>query len=430
MKAKLNPNLLIARRNGDYLDPDGSIMENTGRFGRRNNNTLVVGSAGTGKTAGKGYEEILSGAGGASMVISDVKGTLYEKCAPTLKNMGYKILQLDFIAPQKSMHYNPFDNMKNTNDVQKISNMIVYLNVNREALRDPFWEQAEQMHANCCLGYFLEDGRGFEKSFYGLNRMLSTFDADALANGRSCDATKIFEAHRTAYKKRTGKESWAYEQFKKFTGLSERTFSTVQVSLYSDLCDLDTIEMREMTRCSDFDIKSLADEKTALFVNVSDTDRSKDTAINILYTQIMDTLSRYADSLPDKYLPVPVRFILDDFGSASKIEGFENIISNIRSRGISVLLMLQSIAQLEQGYGIGSKTILANCNTKIYMGGSDPDTANYFSLLTNKPVEKIINMPMMTHWTVRQGEPPKFGRTLLINEYELDESTIRDKDMS
>lgn len=102
----------------------------------------------------------------------------------------------------------------------------------------------------------------------------------------------------------------------------------MDINLYIDLCPLDTLEMREMTKCSDFDIKTLADEKTALFVNVSDTDRSKDIAINILYTQIMDTLSRYADSLPDKYLLVPVRFILDDFGSASKIEGFENIISN------------------------------------------------------------------------------------------------------
>ena len=101
MKAKLNPNLLIARRNGDYLDPDGSIMENTGRFGRRNNNTLVVGSAGTGKTAGKGYEEILSGAGGASMVISDVKGTLYEKCAPTLKIWAIRYCSLTLLPRRK-----------------------------------------------------------------------------------------------------------------------------------------------------------------------------------------------------------------------------------------------------------------------------------------------------------------------------------------
>ena len=429
MKANLNPNLLKARKNGDYLDPDGSITENTGRHGRHNNNTLVVGSAGTGKTKGKCIPEILSGAGGGSMVISDVKGEMYEQYAPILEKNGYRTMLLDTIYQKRGIHYNPIPGLDTPNDVQKMSHILVYLGLDRSRIRDPFWPQAEEMQANCALGYFMEGGRGFEKSFYGLNRLLATFDADALANGKPCDAAKVFEAHRAEYKKRTGQESWAYEQFKKFVGLSERTFSTVQVSLYGDLMPFDTPEMREMTRYSDFDIKSLAEEKTALFINISDTDRSKDKFINIFYTQVMDTLCRYADSLPDKYLPVPVRFLLDDFGSSAKIEGFENMISNIRSRGISVLLLLQSIAQLEQSYGIGAKTILANCNTKIYMGGSDLDTADYFSKLTNKPIEKLINMPMMTHWLVRQGEQPRFGKTLLIDSYELDNDRLNDREI-
>ncbi|MBQ6675874.1 MAG: type IV secretory system conjugative DNA transfer family protein [Ruminococcus sp.] len=429
MKANVNPNLLKARKNGDYLDPDGSITENTGRHGRHNNNTLVVGSAGSGKTNGKCIEEILSGAGGGSMVISDAKGELYERCAPILEKNGYNTMLLDTINQKRGIHYNSILGLDTPNDVQKMSHILVYLGLDRSRIRDPFWPQAEEMQANCALGYFMEGGRGFEKSFYGLNRLLATFDADALANGKPCDAAKVFEAHRAEYKKRTGQESWAYEQFKKFAGLSERTFSTVQVSLYGDLMPFDTPEMREMTRYSDFDIKSLAEEKTALFINISDTDRSKDKFINIFYTQVMDTLCRYADSLPDKYLPVPVRFILDDFGSSAKIEGFENMISNIRSRGISVLLLLQSIAQLEQSYGIGAKTILANCNTKIYMGGSDLDTADYFSKLTNKPIEKIINMPMMTHWLVRQGEQPRFGKTLLLDSYELDNDYPNDREI-
>ncbi len=426
MNAKLNPNLLNARRSGDYIYPNGKIMKNTGRAGRRNCNTLVVGSAGTGKTYGMTIEEILSGAGGASMVVADTKGMLYESCAAELEKMGFKVLQLDFIAPEKSMHYNSIAYLKVTNDVQKVSNMIVFLNLIRENVKDPFWPQSEQMLLNACIGYLMEDGKGFDKSFYGLNRLLSTFDADALCSRKPCDATRIFEHHKELYKKRTGRESWACEQFDKFVGFSEHTFSTVLVSAYSDLSSLDTHEMRQMTASNDFDINSLANEKTALFINVSDTDRSKDTAINIFYTQVMDTLCRYADSLPDKHLPVPVRFILDDFGTGSRIDGFESMISNIRSRGISVMLMLQSLAQLEQGYGIGAKTIMANCAVKVYMGGSDPDTASYFSALTNKPLEKLLNMPYMTHWLIRQGEQPRFGRTVLLDEYALDESQLSD----
>lgn len=419
-----NPNILKARKTGDYINPDGTLSENTGRQGRHNNNAVCIGAAGSGKTNGLAKQQILAGGGGGSMVISDTKNALYDECAPYLEKMGIRCVKFDYVEPGGSMHCNSFDALKTTNDVQKMSNCIVYTGVNKEMLNEPFWKNSEAIMLNASLGYFLEDGRGFKKNFEGLSKLLLTFDVEAISEGNPCDATRIFELHRDLYKQRTGRDSWAYEQFSKFIGLAKKTFSCVMMGVLSDLQSFDTYEMREMTRISDIDIKSIADKRTAVFVNVSDTDCSKDAAINIFYTQVMDILCRYADSLPDKHLPIPVRFILDDFGSSAKIEGFEKIISNIRSRGISVLLLLQSISQLKQGYGAGYNTILANCGTQYYMGGSDPDTAEYFSLLTNKPVEKILNMPYMTHWLIRRYGQPKFGKTLLLDSYALDEHEL------
>ena len=424
MKAKLNPNILKARKTGDYINPDGTLRRNTGRHGRHNNNTAVVGAAGSGKTNGIAMEEILAGGGGGSMVILDTKNALHDECAPVLKKMTYKIIKLDFADPAGSMHCNHLDAVKTTNDAQKCSSGIVFTGVDKNSLREPFWKDSEKLLLNACIGYLMEEGRGFEKNFEGLGKLLLTFDAEAISEGMDCDATRIFERHNELYKQRTGMDSWAYQQFRKFMGLAKRTLSCVLMEALNSLQAFDTYEMREMTRVSDFDIKSIADEKTVVFVNVSDTDRSKDAAINILFTQIMDTLCRYADSLPEKYLPVPVRFILDDFGSSAKIEGFENMISNIRSRGISVMILLQSISQLKQGYGEGYNTILANCGTQFYMGGSDPATAEYFSLLTNKPVERILNMPYMTHWQINKYGSPKFGKTILLDSYALEEREL------
>ena len=415
-------NLLNARRNGDYILPNGELEKNTRYTGGRNSNITVLGASGTGKTYGYIAPTVLSGSGGSSMIISDTKGTLHGLCKEPLEEMGYDVILLDYIDPAASEgHYNFLEHPETPNDIQKLSNMIAYLGLKKEAVRDPFWLQNEVMFLNSVLGYLMEEEKGFGRTVDGLFRLMMTFDADALANGKPCDASRVFERHKEIYKKRTGKDSWAYRQFKKFVGLSDKTFSTVLISAYADLCSFDTPEMCEMASQSDFDVLSIAEKKTAVFINVSDTDRSKDTAVNIFYTQVMDKLCRYADSLPEKHLPVPVRFILDDFGTAAKIEGFEGMISNIRSRGISVALVLQTIAQLEQGYGTGAKTILANCSTKLYMGGSDPDTANYVSSLTNKMTETILNMPLMTHWLIRQGAPPSFGKTVLLHEYELDE---------
>lgn len=414
-------NILKAQRTGDFILPNGELEPNTLYTGGRNTNFIAVGSSGSGKTLGWVMPMIASGAGGASMVVSDTKGALYERFNEPLEKMGYRVVMLDFTDPARSANkYNPIEHLNSTNEVMKTANTIVYLMRNRGEY-NRILSELEVMLLEIALGYFLENGRGFERNISGLIGFLNLFDAKALAEKLPCDISRVMELHKKQYKEQTGKDSWAFEQYKKFLKMSENDIKSVLFFAFSDLSSLDTPELREMLSHSDFDILSLAEEKTAVFINVSDTDRSKDTAINLFYSQAMDRLCRYADSLPEKRLPVPVRFILDDFGTSARIMGFENMISNIRSRGISTMLILQSIAQLEQGYGRSASTILSNCSTKAYFGGSDPGTAGYFAELVGKPVEKLLGMPLLTHWLMRQGEESaSFGRTILMNEYETD----------
>ena len=142
----------------------------------------------------------------------------------------------------------------------------------------------------------------------------------------------------------------------------------------------------------------------------------------------MNELCNYADyECKDSRLPVPVRFILDDFGTNCRIHGFENMISNIRSRDISATLILQSEAQLKQGYGESSHTIIDNCDTIVYMGGNDVETARMISERCNQPLQKILNMPIGTNWIFRRGEQPKHSETVDLSAYRIIEKGYREK---
>ena len=182
----------------------------------------------------------------------------------------------------------------------------------------------------------------------------------------------------------------------------------------SHLGKYDFEELNRMLETDELDIASIGQRKRALFVIVSDTDRSMDGLANLFYAQAMNELCMYADeSCVGNRLPVDVRFVLDDFATNCKIAGFPSMISNIRSRGISAMLMIQAESQLEQGYGADGKTIVANCDTYVYLGGNDIDTAKRVAERCDLPYRKILNMPIGTNWIFRRGQEPINAKNII-----------------
>ena len=205
-----------------------------------------------------------------------------------------------------------------------------------------------------------------------------------------------------------GKESWAYKQFMKVDSAPDRTYQTIISTVFSKISSFDSEELSKFLSKDDFDFKSIGQKPTVLFVEVSDTDRSADMIVNLLYTHLMNELCTYADDeCRDGCLPVPVQFILDDFATNCWIDGFENMISNIRSRGISTMLMIQSESQLVAGYGESAQTIIDNCSSYLYLGGNNFNSAETVARRSNKPVQEILNMPIDTCWLFRIGEKPQ-----------------------
>lgn len=158
------------------------------------------------------------------------------------------------------------------------------------------------------------------------------------------------------------------------------------------------------------DLRSIGQRKTAVFLHLSDTDRSMDRLAALFYTQALQVLCNCADERKSSRLKVPVRFILDDFAAAADacIPDFDRIISVIRSREISVSIILQSLSQLESSYGPSkAKTILNNCDHLLYLGGQDVETARYISTKANKPLAAVLDMPLDGAWLFERGKSPR-----------------------
>ena len=165
---------------------------------------------------------------------------------------------------------------------------------------------------------------------------------------------------------------------------------------------------------------SLGQEKSAVFLTISDTDRSLDRLSGLFYAQALQALIASADQSPAHCLDVPVRFVLDDFAANVCIPDFDKAVSVIRSRGISASIILQSISQLESMYGHArALTIMNNCDHLLYLGGQDVETARYIAVKANKSVNTILDMPLDSAWLFTRGQAPRLTRKYGLESHRL-----------
>ena len=385
-----------------------------------NNNVLVVGTSGAGKTRSIVTPNLLQATG--SYIVSDPKGNLYEKYGPYLKNQGYEVKKLDFTDPENSAHYNFFKYIRKTQDINKISHMIIYSKGQDGYKPDPFWDEASELLLQALIAYLYEGFRSSEQNLRSVQKLIDACNIDENDSGSATILDKLLEAHEKEYE-----DSYAVSQYKKFRVAAGKTLKSILISLNARIGQFDTPELRELTKYDTIRISGIGMKPTAVFVVVSDTDRSLDGLANLFFTQAMNELCWQADKrCKGNTLPVPVRFILDDFATNCKIAEFPRMIASIRSRGISTMLMIQSEAQLEEGYNKDARTIIGNCDTYVYLGGNDVDTAEAVARRCDVPLKKILNMPVETNWIFRRGQEPVNSKNYNI-EHLLKEKNIAER---
>lgn len=388
-------------RYGSRILAAGIEISNDTRVSGCNNNDIICGNSGSGKTGGYVIPNIQNI--DSSLVVSDTKGRLEHCFRSQLTAKGYQIYTLDLVNPMRSCGYNPMafirqyaDGSYREQDILTLARLLCPMNQASE----PIWDLSAASYIAFLISYCLETEPPEKRNLIrvsDLHRQFVKPDGDIqflewiADHPESFASKKYYEiaANRTADK-----------MFASILG-----FVNICLEPYSFK------EAKSIFAGSDnFDINELGQTKTVLFLNVSDTDRTYDRLANIFYAQALQVLCAQADANSDGKLPVPVRLIMDDFASSAVIPDFDKIISVIRSRDIYVSLIIQSLSQLESMYTPAvSRTILNNCDHILYLGSQDIDTAAYIAARAGRTPEAILCMPRDKAYLITSGEKARLA---------------------
>ncbi len=393
------------------LAQDRLISNNT-RTTKLNNNDLIIGPTGAGKTRNYVKPNLLQYAleGGCSLIIADTKGSLVEEVGPVMAAHGYKVINLDFInLMNNSVGYNPLDFVSydpaqkgySEQEILTISSALVPI----ETKRDPFWEQSAQIFLSAFIGYALETLPPEEHTLEAVVQLYRNLSQPVCAESKSTAGTILFQALGG---KRPDSAAWQNYQMASKIVPSEKTFASIEMFLTNKLASLSLRGAKRLYNLEErINFQSLCREKTALFLTISDTDRSMDKLVNLFYTQALDQLVKIANASPGYRLPLPVRLILDDFAANVTIPDFDKTIAVIRSREISVSLIIQDINQLYSLYGGDrGRTIINNCDSQLYLGGQDVDTARFIGIKADRTQKTVLDLPLDDAWLFVRGSAP------------------------
>ena len=375
---------------------EGIAVSNNSQETGLNNNDLIIGPSGCGKTGSYVVPNLQNPEG--SIVVSDTKGQLYRLMKNPLEKKGYKVCCLDLVNPQNSCGYNPLSAIRKhqngkvfEQDILTLANTIVP----ELDKHEPFWSLAAAGYVAFLVAYCLE---ALEPKLHNLISVCCLHDMFIRPNGDLAFA-EFAEAHP---------DSFTARKYNKISSIRnvEKTWNCIAEFSNRALEPFDFNEA-EAIFCGEnsFDISSLGKDKIALFINTSDTDRTFDNIANLFYTQTLQLLCAQADKNKTGRLDVPVRLIMDDFASGAKIPDFDKIISVIRSRDISVSIIIQSLSQLESLYSHAeAMTIINNCDHILFMGSRDVETSEFIAYHLGRMPETVLGLPRDKMILITSGE--------------------------
>ena len=351
----------------------------------RNKNILVIGDSGSGKTRFFVKPNLMQMH--SSYVVTDPKGTVLVECGKMLLKNGYKVKVLNTINFKKSMHYNPFAYIRSEKDILKLVNTII-LNTKGEGQQsgEDFWVKAEKLYYTALIGYIWYECVEEEQNFTTLLDMINASEAREDDEEFKNPVDLMFDELEEREP-----DHFAVKQYKKYKLAAGKTAKSILISCGARLAPFDIKELRDLTSYDELELDMLGDEKTALFVIISDTDDTFNFIVSIMYTQLFNLLCDRADDVYNGRLPIHVRCLLDEFANIGQIPKFEKLIATIRSREISASIILQSKSQLKAIYKDNADTIEGNCDTTLFLGGKEKTTLKELAEVLGKETIDLYN---------------------------------------
>lgn len=345
---------------------------------RRNLNTLVIGGSGAGKT--RFYAKVNVMQANTSFIILDPKGEIARDEGHLLEEKGYVVKVLDLINMDKSHCYNPFVYLKNDNDVQKlVSNIFKATTPKNSSTNDPFWDTAASMLLLSLVFYLWYEAPADEQNFPMVMELLRAGEVkedddsfisplDILFNQLEVDCPNHI----------------AVKYYRDYRSGSAKTLKSIQITLASRLEKFNLESLASLTQTDELELDKIGIRKTALFAIIPDNDTSFNFLVSVLYTQLFQQLFYIADYEYGGSLPTPVHFLMDEFANVSLPSDFDKILSVMRSRQVSVSIILQNLAQLKALFEKEWESIVGNCDELLYLGGNEQSTHKFISELMGK----------------------------------------------
>ena len=345
---------------------------------RRNLNTLVCGGSGAGKTRFYCKPNLMQA--NTSFVILDPKGEILRDTGGLLKKKGYEIRVLDLISMEKGHCYNPFVYLQSDNDVQRlVTNLFKSTTPKGAQAQDPFWDTAASMLLLALIFYLRYEAPEEEQNFPMVMEMLRAGAIEDEEDNRPTPLDNLFSDLEME-----NPDHIAVKYYHNYHSGSAKTIQSIQITLAARLEKFNLESLAAMTQTDELDLPSMGEKKVALFALIPDNDSSFNFLVSILYTQLFQQLFYSADHVHGGALPVPVHFLMDEFANVSLPDDFDKILSVMRSRGVSVSIILQNLAQLKALFEKQWESIVGNCDEFLYLGGNEQSTHKYVSELLGK----------------------------------------------
>lgn len=345
---------------------------------RRNLNTLVCGGSGAGKTRFFCKPNLMQC--NTSFVILDPKGEILRDTGNLLKEKGYEIKVLDLITMEKSHCYNPFVYLQSDNDVQKlVTNLFKSTTPKGSQSQDPFWDTSASMLLSALIFYLHYEAPEDEQNFSMVMEMLRAGAIEDEEDPRPSPLDELF-----AELELKNPEHIALKYYRSYHSGSAKTLKSIQITLAARLEKFNLESLASLTITDEMDLTSLGEKRVALFALIPDNDTSFNFLVSILYTQLFQQLFYAADHIYRGSLKVPVHFLMDEFANVSLPDDFDKILSVMRSRGVSVSIILQNLAQLKALFEKQWESIVGNCDEFLYLGGNEQSTHKYVSEMLGK----------------------------------------------
>ena len=353
----------------------------------RNKNVIVIGGSGSGKTRFYVKPNLMQMTDRVSYVVTDPKGTIIVECGKMLVNGGYRIKVLNTINFKKSMHYNPFHYIRSEKDILKLVNTII-ANTKGEGEKstEDFWVKAERLLYSALIGYIWYEAPEEEQNLSTLLEFINASETREDDEEFKNAVDELFEELEAE-----NPEHFAVRQYRKYKLAAGKTAKSILISCGARLAPFDIQELREIMSYDEMELDMIGDQKTAMFVIISDTDDTFNFVVAIMYTQLFNLLCDKADDEHGGRLPYHVRLLLDEFSNIGQIPKFDKLIATIRSREISASIILQSQSQLKTIYKDAAETITGNCDTVLFLGGKESSTLKELSETLGKETIDLYN---------------------------------------